>query len=315
LESEADVSILFGDAGSKPAGAQGQGPEGQSAHIKDGSDAGFMADVIEASRTTPVIVDFWATWCGPCKQLGPALERAVEATKGAVKLVKIDVDQNPAVAGQLRVQSIPTVYAFVDGRPVDGFQGALPESQVKQFVERLIGPAEPGEIDDLLALAAESLQVGDVGGAAQAYAQALQIDAANVKAIAGLARLYLQNGDAERAGEVLAMAPADAKDADLDSVRTALKLAGSASAETQTLEQRLQADPDDYGTRLELAKAHAARGAYDKAADQLLHIIQRDREWNDQAARKQLLEVFEAAGPTSDVAKLGRKRLSAILFS
>jgi len=285
------------------------------AHIKDGSDADFMADVIEASQTTPVIVDFWATWCGPCKQLGPALERAVEAAKGAVKLVKIDVDKNPAVAGQLRVQSIPTVYAFVAGRPVDGFQGALPESQVKEFVGRLIGPAEPGEIDDILALAAESLQLGDLGGAAQAYAQALQIDPANLKAISGMARLYLQNGDAERAGEILAMAPADAKDAELDSVRTALKLAGSASAETSALDQRLQADPDDHEARLELAKAHAAAGAYDKAADELLHIIQRDREWNDQAARKQLLEVFEAAGPMSDVAKQGRKRLSAILFS
>jgi len=304
--------MLFGDAGSK---AEGQDGLGKSIHIKDGSDAGFMADVIEASQTTPVIVDFWATWCGPCKQLGPALERAVEAAKGAVKLVKIDVDKNPAVAGQLRVQSIPTVYAFVGGRPVDGFQGALPESQVKQFVERLTGPAEPGEIGDILALAAESLQLGDLGGAAQAYAQALQIDPANVKAIAGMARLYLQSGDAEQAGEVLAMAPPDAKDAELDSVRTALKLASGASAETQALEQRLQADPDDHGTRLELAKTLAARGAYDKAADQLLHIIQRDREWNDQAARKQLLEVFEAAGPASEVAKQGRKRLSAILFS
>jgi putative thioredoxin len=302
--------MLFGDAGSKSAGDEGQG-----AHIKDGSDATFMADVIEASQKAPVIVDFWATWCGPCKQLGPALERAVEAAKGAVTLVKIDVDKNPGIAGQLRVQSIPTVYAFVDGRPVDGFQGALPESQVKQFVERLIGPAEPGEVDDLLALAAESLQLGDVGGAAQAYAQALQIDPANVKAIAGMARLYLQNGDAERAGELMAMAPADAKDAELDSVRAALKLAGSASAETKALEQRLQADPDDHAARLELAKALAARGAYDQAADQLLHIIQRDREWNDQAARKQLLEVFEAAGPTSEAAKQGRKRLSAILFS
>jgi putative thioredoxin len=307
--------MLFGDAGSKPAGPQGEGALGQSAHIKDGSDATFMADVIEASQTTPVIVDFWATWCGPCKQLGPALEKAVEAAKGAVKLVKIDVDTNPAIAGQLRIQSIPTVYAFVGGRPVDGFQGALPESQVKQFVERLTGPAEPGEIDDILALAAESMQLGDLGGAAQAYAQALQIDPANVKAIAGLARLYLRNGDAERAGEVLAMAPADAKDAELDSVRTALKLAGSGSAETQSLEQRLKANPDDHEARLELAKALAARGAYDKAADELLHIVQRDREWNDQAARKQLLEVFEAAGPASDVAKQGRKRLSSILFS
>ena len=305
--------MLFGDAGSKPAGPQGQG--GESAHIKDGSDATFMADVIEASQITPVIVDFWATWCGPCKQLGPALEKAVEAAKGAVKLVKIDVDKNPAIAGQLRIQSIPTVYAFVAGRPVDGFQGALPDSQVKQFVERLIGPAEPAEIDDVLALATESLQLGDLGGAAQAYAQALQIDPTNVKAIAGMARLYLQNGDAERAGELIAMAPADAKDAELDSVRTAIKLAGAASSETAALDQRLQANPDDHEARLELAKALAARGAYDEAADQLLHIIQRDREWNDQAARKQLLEVFEAAGPMSEVAKQGRKRLSAILFS
>src|SRR6516165_5506055 len=198
---------------------------GGAPFIKDSDTKSFMADVIEASQQVPVIVDFWATWCGPCKQLGPALEKAVEAAKGAVRLVKIDVDKNPAIAGQLRVQSIPTVYAFVAGRPVDGFQGALPDSQVKQFVERLLGPAEPGEIDDILALAAESLQLGDVGGAAQAYAQALQIDPANVKAIAGMARLYLQNGDAERAAELIAMAPADAKDAELDSVRTALKLA------------------------------------------------------------------------------------------
>src|ERR1700742_2107944 len=146
--------MLFGDAAPKPAGPHG-------AHVKDGSDATFMADVIEASREQPVIVDFWATWCGPCKQLGPALEKAVEAAKGAVKLVKIDVDKNPAVAGQLRVQSIPTVYAFVDGRPVDGFQGALPDSQVQAFIDKLIGPAEPEAIDDILAMAAESLKLGD----------------------------------------------------------------------------------------------------------------------------------------------------------
>jgi putative thioredoxin len=305
------VSILFGDTDPKGPGPQG----GDGGHIKDGSDATFMADVIEASRTQPVIVDFWATWCGPCKQLGPALEKAVEAAKGAVKLVKIDVDKNPAIAGQLRVQSIPTVYAFLDGKPVDGFQGALPESQVKQFVDRLIGPGEPDAVDDILALAAESLKLGDMGGAAQAYAQALQLDPGNVKAIAGLARLYLQNGDAERARELLAMAPEGTRDAELDSIRTALKLAGSASAETAALDQRLAANGDDHEARLELAKVLAGRGDYGRAADELLHIIQRDREWNDQAARKQLLEVFEAAGAMSDVAKQGRKRLSAILFS
>ena len=283
--------------------------------IKEGSDAGFMADVIEASKTQPVIVDFWATWCGPCRQLTPALEKAVTAAKGAVKLVKIDVDKNPAVAGQLRVQSIPTVYAFVDGQPVDGFQGALPDSQLKAFVDRLLGPAEPAEIDEILALGAESLKLGDIGGAAQAYAQALQMDDRNVKAIAGLARCYLSGGDADRAAELVAMAPEGAKDADLDSVRAALALAEAAPSETDPLEQRLKADPDDHEARLELAKALAARGAFDQAADQLLTIIARDREWNDQAARKQLLLVFEAAGPASEVARQGRRRLSAILFS
>jgi len=297
---------LFGDAKAAP-------PAGS--HIKDGTDASFMADVIEASRKQPVIVDFWATWCGPCKQLGPALEKAVEAAKGAVKLVKIDVDKNPAVAGQLRVQSIPTVYAFVDGQPVDGFQGALPDSQLKAFVDRLLGPAEPAEIDEILALGAESLKLGDIGGAAQAYAQALQMDDKNVKAIAGLARCYLSGGDADRAAELVAMAPEGAKDADLDSVRAALALAEAAPSETDPLERRLAADPDDHEARLELAKDLAARGAFDQAADQLLTIIARDREWNDQAARKQLLLVFEAAGPASEVARQGRRRLSAILFS
>ena len=299
---------LIGETAGKPAGDS----------IKDGTDASFVADVIEASRVQPVIVDFWATWCGPCRQLGPALERAVTAAKGAVKLVKIDIDHNPAFAGQLRVQSIPAVFAFVDGRPVDGFMGALPDSQVKAFVDRLAsqgGGADDG-LEQVLGLARESLELGDLAGAAQAYAQVLQQDPQNLKALGGMARVYLAGGQADRAQEILDMAPADAKDAELDSVRAALKLAGAAaSSETAGLDQRLKSNPDDHEARLELAKALAARGAYDKAADELLYIIQRDREWNDQAARKQLLEVFEAAGPVSDVAKQGRKRLSAILFS
>jgi putative thioredoxin len=274
-----------------------------------------MVDVIEASRVQPVIVDFWATWCGPCKTLGPALEKVVAAAKGAVKLVKIDVDKNPGVAGQLRVQSIPTVYAFVDGKPVDGFQGALPESQLKAFVDKLIGPQGPAEIDEILAMAAESMALGDLAGAAQAYADALQLDPQNVKAIAGLARCYLTGGAAEQAQGVLDMAPIDARDPDLDSVRAALQLSQEAPSETRALEARLSADPDDHGARLDLAKALAGQGAFDKAADQLLTIIERDREWNDQAARKQLLTVFEAAGQASDVARQGRRRLSAILFS
>ena len=283
--------------------------------IKEGSDAGFAADVVEASRTQPVIVDFWATWCGPCKTLGPALERAVLAAKGKVKLVKIDIDKHPAYAGQLRVQSIPTVYAFVDGRPVDGFMGAVPDSQLKTFIDRLAGEAPPSEVDELLAMAFESLEVGDVGGAAQAYAQALQLEPENVKAIAGLARCYLTGGDTERAAEVVAMAPEGAKDTELDSVRAALTLASAAGGETADLDRRLAADPDDHEARFELAKVLAGQGDMAGAADHLLTIIARDREWNDQAARKQLLTVFEAVGYSSEVAKQGRRKLSSILFS
>jgi len=286
--------------------------------IKEGSDAGFAADVVEASRTQPVIVDFWATWCGPCKTLGPALERAVLAAKGKVKLVKIDIDKHPAYAGQLRVQSIPTVYAFVDGRPVDGFMGAVPESQLKAFVDKLVqqgGGAAGSEVDALIAMAKESLELGDAGGAAQAFAQALQAEPDNLAAIGGLAKCYLAGGDIERAAEVAAMAPADAKNADLESVRAALALAQSAPSETKAFEDRLARDPADHEARLELAKALAGHGDFQKAADELLTIIAADREWNDQAARKQLLTVFEAAGQASDVARQGRRRLSSILFS
>nr|WP_295111962.1 thioredoxin [uncultured Caulobacter sp.] len=287
----------------------------KSEHIKDGTDASFMADVIEASKTQPVIVDFWATWCGPCRTLTPTIEKVVNAAKGAVKLVKIDVDANPGFAGQLRVQSIPTVYAFVDGRPVDAFQGALPESQVKAFVEKLTGPAGPSAIDDLIALGKESLEIGDIGGAAQAFAQALNTDPTNIKALGGMARAYVLGGDLEGAAEVVAMAPADAKDPDLDAARAALALAESAPSETAAFEQRLAANADDHEARFELAKALAGVGRLDEAADHLLTIIARDRTWNDDAARKQLLTVFEAAGPTSEVAKQGRRKLSAILFS
>jgi len=283
--------------------------------IKDGTDASFIADVIEASRTTPVIVDFWATWCGPCRQLGPALEKAVAAAKGAVKLVKIDIDKNPAFAGQLRVQSIPAVFAFVDGRPVDGFMGALPESQVKQFVDRLAKQGGGSPVDQMLEIARESLELGDLGGAAQAYAQVLQAEPQNVKALGGLARLYQQAGDLERAREVLAMAPEDAKDPDLDGVRAALALAESAPSETAAFEQRLAADADDHEARFELAKALAGRGRLEEAVDELIEIVRRDRAWNDEAARKQLLTIFEAAGPMSDIAKQGRRKLSALLFS
>ena len=285
--------------------------------IKDATDASFAADVIDASRDQPVIVDFWATWCGPCRQLGPALERAVSAAKGKVKLVKVDIDKNPAYAGQLRVQSIPAVFAFVDGQPVDGFTGALPESQVKAFVDKLAKLARggPSPIDEVLALAKESLELGDMGGAAQAYAQVLQADPKNPKALGGLAKVYMASGDAERAREVLAMAPPEAKDPDLDSVRAALSLAAEAPSDTAAFEARLAKDPDDHAARFELAKALAGRHKLAEAADHLLTIIEQDRAWNEEAARKQLLTVFEAAGPMSEVARNGRRRLSAILFS
>jgi putative thioredoxin len=299
---------LIGESAAKPAGDI----------IKDGTDASFAADVIDASRQQPVIVDFWAPWCGPCKTLGPAIERAVTAAKGAVKLVKIDIDKNPAYAGQLRVQSIPAVFAFIDGRPVDGFMGALPDSQVKAFVDRVIkqggGGADDG-LEEALAMAKEALDLGDLGGAAQTYAQVLQHDPENAKALGGLARVYLAGGDTERAQEVLDMAGPDLKDPDLDSVRAALALAADAPADVREFEERLARDPKDHDARFELAKALAGHGRLEDAASHLLAIIEADVDWNEQAARKQLLTVFEAAGMGSELAKQGRRRLSAILFS
>ncbi len=285
--------------------------------IKDGSDASFMKDVVEASKTQPVIVDFWAAWCGPCRQLTPALEQAVRAAKGAVRLVKIDVDRNPAYAGQLQVRSIPTVYAFVDGQPVDGFQGALPDSQIKAFIDRLTGaPANAGDVEQLLSLGAESMQLNDFGGAAQAYAQVLQLDPGNEKAVAGLAGVYLAGGDADQARQTIAMAPADSKEPMVQSIRAQLALSAEAPAgETSELEARLQADPNDHQARFDLAGVLAGQGRLEQAVEHLLTIVEADREWNDQAARKQLLTVFEAAGASSPVARDGRRRLSSILFS
>jgi putative thioredoxin len=283
--------------------------------IKEGSDAGFAADVIEESRRQPVIVDFWATWCGPCRQLGPALEKAVFAAKGAVKLVKIDIDKNPRFAEQLRVQSVPTVYGFVDGKPADGFTGALPDSEIKAFINRLTGEGGTEDLDRLLALGVESVRVQDMGGAAQAFAQALQLDPQNIKALAGLGRIYLIGGDIDQARQILAMAPAESTDPDLVSARAALELASEEPSETGELERRVAADPADHQARFDLAGALAANGELDEAVDQLLTIVQQDREWNEQAARKQLLKIFEAAGPVSDTARNGRRRLSSLLFS
>ncbi len=283
--------------------------------IKEGTDAGFMADVVEMSKTTPVIVDFWAPWCGPCRQLGPVLERAVTAAKGAVKLVKINTEEHNAYAGQLRVQSIPAVFAFKDGRPVDAFLGAVPESQVKAFIAKLTGGTPQGDLDELFAMASEAIKAGDLAGAAQAYAAALQKDAKNVKAIAGLARCYLEGGDAVRAEEVLAMAPEDAKDGDLDSARAALRLAQEAPDDLAPLKAAIDKAPGDHAARAAYARGLAGHGKHKEAMEELFAIIEKDRDWNDGEARSSLLDLFEAAGMTSDLTRNGRRRLSSILYS
>ena len=285
--------------------------------IKEGSDAGFMTDVIEASKSQPVLVDFWATWCGPCRTLTPMIEKAVRAAGGAVKLVKIDVDKNPAYAGQLRVQSIPTVYAFVNGQPVDGFQGAVPESQLKAFIEKLTGgESANSDVEQLLSLGEESLSLNDLGGAAQAFAQVLTLEPQNEAAIAGMARVYLADGDADQARQTIAMAPQDSKNATVQSVRAQLSLASAVPAgDHAALEAKVAADAGDHQARFDLALALAGSGDFGGAVDHLLKIVAADREWNDQAARKQLLTVFDAAGAGSDVARDGRRRLSSLLFA
>ena len=285
--------------------------------IKEGSDAGFMADGVQASKSQPVLVDFWATWCGPCRTLTPMLEKAVRAAGGAVKLVKIDVDKNPAYAGQLRVQSIPTVYAFVNGQPADGFQGAIPESQLKAFIDKLTGgTSADSDIEQLMSMGEESLSLNDLGGAAQAFAQVMTLEPGHEGAIAGMARVYLADGDPDQARQTIAMAPADSKNAQVQSIRAQLSLASAApTGASAELEARVAANPADHEARYELSLAQAAAGDLKGAVDSLLAIVAADREWNDQAARKQLLVVFEAAGPASDIAREGRRRLSSILFA
>ena len=289
--------------------------------IKNGSTQSFMADVIDASHEAAVIVDFWAPWCGPCKQLGPALEKAVRDAKGAVRLVKIDIDQNPELAQQMRIQSIPAVYAFKDGRPVDGFVGALPDSQVKQFVARLAtgAAAGPSPIDEAVTLGKEALAAGDTPRAANIFGQVLQHEPGNAEAIAGLARAAIARKDYAKARQLLDRAPPEAaKHAEVAGARTALELAEAgekAKGGLVELRLRLERDPKDHQARLELASALFASGERNQAVDELLESVRRDRQWNEQAARKQLLKYFEAMGPTDPLTVSARKRLSSILFS
>jgi putative thioredoxin len=286
--------------------------------VKDTTTQTFVKDVIEESKRQPVLVDFWAPWCGPCKQLTPVLEKAVKAAKGKVKLVKMNIDEHPAIPGQMGIQSIPAVIAFVNGQPADGFMGALPESQVVAFLERLTKDRIGGEAQDLLKAADAALADGDAAGAAELYAQLLAEDSANVPALAGLARCYVETGALDQAKQTLAMVlEAKRNEGPVAAARAALELAEQAKTlgPIAELEQKVAANPLDHQARFDLALALNGKGRRMEALDQLISIVRRDRKWNDDGARKQLVQFFDAWGPTDEATVEGRKRLSSILFA
>jgi len=296
----------------------GAAPQAADDLIRETTTQGFVKDVIEASRSQPVLVDFWAPWCGPCRQLTPIIEKVVRAAKGKVRLAKMNIDEHPAIPGQMGIQSIPAVIAFVNGQPVDGFMGALPEGQVTTFVERLIKDRVGGEEQDLLADADAALAAGEAAAAADLYAQILAEDAGNVAALAGLVRCYVEAGAFEQARQTLALVP-EAKQTDpaVAAARAALDLAEQASAigPLAELEQRVSANPHDHQARFDLAVGLNAKGQREEALDHLLEIVRRDRQWNDDGARKQLVQFFEAWGPGDEATLSGRRRLSSILFA
>jgi putative thioredoxin len=285
--------------------------------IKNTTTKDFMHDVIDASREVPVLVDFWAPWCGPCRQLTPILEKAVRAAKGAIRLVKLNIDDHPQIPGQMGVQSIPAVFAFQDGRPVDGFMGALPESRVTAFIARLIGDT----VDDVAAdveAAEAALASGDLNTAAQLFGEVLQQDRENVQSLAGLAKCYIKTGDLARAEQTLALVPpAKAEAAPVASARAALELARKAgeAGDVESLRAKLAAEPKDPQIRFDLALALNAKGDRNGALEELLLLVAKHRTWNDDAARKQLLQLFDAWGPTDAATVSGRQRLSSLLFA
>ena len=286
--------------------------------VKDTTTQGFMKDVIEESKHQPVLVDFWASWCCPCKQLTPVLEKAVKAAKGKVKLTKMNIDEHPAIPGQMGIQSIPAVIAFSNGQPVDGFMGALPESQVMAFLERITKGAVGAEEKDLLKVADTTLAEGNAAGAAELYAQILAEDSSNVQALAGLARCYVGTGALDQAKQTLALVPeAKRNDAAVAAARAALEVAEQAKSigPVADLEQKVLANPLDHQARFDLAVALNANGKREDAVKHLMEIVKRDRKWNDDGARKQLVQFFEAWGATDPATVEGRKRLSSLLFS
>lgn len=296
---------------------EGGAPAPQSDLVKDTTTKTFREDVLTESVKQPVLVDFWAPWCGPCKQLQPIIEKVVKAAGGKVKLVKMNIDENPEIAGQLGIQSIPAVIAFQRGQPVDGFMGALPESQVKGFVERLVGPLGPGAAEELIAQAQEAQAQGDAAGAAALFAAVLAQEPENIAALAGLARIELDTGNLEGARGVIAAVP-DAKmnDPAVASVLAAIELAEKSAAlgDTAELEAKIASNANDHQARFDLAMALAAKDKRDDAVDHLIEIIKRDRTWDEDGARRQLLQFFDAWGPMDETSIAGRRKLSAVLF-
>jgi putative thioredoxin len=298
----------------------GQKPQGAPAEefIKDTTEATFMADVVEASREVPVVVDFWAPWCGPCKTLGPMLEKAVAEAKGKVRMVKVNVDENQRIAAQLRIQSIPTVYAFFQGQPVDGFQGAVPGSEIKAFIDRLVGLAGDGGLGEAVAAAEEMLAQGAAADAAQVFGSILQEEPEHAAAYGGLVRAFLAGGQEEQAEALLAQVPAKIATApEIEAARAQLTLLRQAAnaGPVGDLRARVEANPNDHQARFDLANALQAAGDTQGAVNELLELFRRDREWNEGAAKTQLFTIFDALKPQDPIVLQGRRKLSSMIFA